>query len=350
VIILAKPFKTLDEQIDILTKRNLIIESRDRAKYLLTKNSYYSVINGYKGIFLKPKNSPADEDIFEDNTTLEDIIDLHLFDKKIRNELSFALGNIEDTLSANIAYILAERFGYQQAEYIKESNFKLGRRTSSGRFERDILIYELKKICRKDEHPMQHYRETHLNVPPWIMVKGATLGTLVYIYKLFKKDEKDYLISRCLGIEIKEIDEELKQFFSKMLDLFRKYRNWTAHGGRIYSHKVKEELPYYPPAYDKFQFPKTRHDAGQGKNDVFALIVAICFFLQSDMHSFIQFEVAFPFHLRKYNETNPNYYYRVIEQMGLPVNYVESISSIRSFTSPTEFLNKVNSANNKIVS
>jgi abortive infection bacteriophage resistance protein len=341
-MILAKPFKTLDEQIEILENRNLIIHSKDRAKYLLTKNSYYSVINGYKGIFLKPKMDEHDEDVFEDNTTLEDIIDIHLFDKKIRNEISFALGNVEDTISANIAYILAERFGDKQEEYIKDSNFKLGRRTNSGRYERNILIYELNKICRSYEHPMKHYRESYQNVPPWILVKGATFGTLVYIYKLFKKNEKDYLISRCLGVPIDNIDEELKQFFSKMLDVFRKYRNWSAHGGRLYNHRVSEELPYYPSAYDKFHFDKSKYDNGQGKNDVFALLIALTFFLKSDSNAYIHLMVGFTHTLKNYSEKNPKYFIRVLEKMGLPFNYYESLSEI-SAVDPVEFLKNVNS-------
>ncbi|MBY0122135.1 Abi family protein [Bacillus sp. S/N-304-OC-R1] len=339
---MTKPFKTLDEQIEILINRNLLIHSKDKAKYLLTKNSYYSVINGYKGIFLKPKINDHDEDIFEDNTTLEDIIDIHLFDKKIRNEISFALGNVEDTISANIAYILAERFGDQQGDYLNASNYKLGRRTNSGRYERDILIYELNKICRSYEHPMKHYRETYQNIPPWIIVKGATFGTLVYIYKLFKKDEKDYLISRCLGVSIEEIDEDLKQFFSKMLDIFRRYRNWAAHGGRIYSHRVSEELPYYPPAYNKFKFDKSKYDKGQGKSDVFSLIVALSFFLKSDFNAYIHLLVGFTHTLKNYSEKNPKYYIRVLENMGLPFDYYESLSEITDLNH-ADFLSKINS-------
>lgn len=340
---MAKPFKTLDDQIDILIERNLIIISRDKAKYLLTKNSYYSVINGYKGIFLKEETNHG-EDVFEDYTTLEDIIDLHLFDKKIRNEISFALGNVEDTLSANIAYILAERFGHKEEDYIKSSNFKLGRKTKSGRYERDILIFELRKICRSTEHPMKHYRDSYENVPPWIMVKGATLGTLVYVYKLFKKEEKDYFISRCLGVSAEEIDEELKQFFSKMLDFFRKYRNWAAHGGRMYNHKVKEELPFYNLAYNKYNFDKTKHDKGKGKSDIFALLVALTFFLKTDITSYIHLMVGFTHTLKTYSEKNPKYYIRVLGKMGLPFDYEESISKLTDIDH-TVFLEKVNSSN-----
>lgn len=345
---MSKPFKSLDDQIDILINRNLVIGTRDSAKYLLSKNSYYSVINGYKDIFLKSKTTEFEEDEFEDGTTLEDIIELYLFDKKIRNEVMSALGSVEETLSANIAYILGERFGYKQGEYIAHKNFKLGKRIQNGRFkgrfDRDYLIHELNKICHSEEHPMRHYREKYNDVPPWIMVKGATLGTLVYIYKLFKKDEKEYLISRCLGIAVEEIDENLKEFFSKMLDVFRKFRNWAAHGGRIFSHKVKEELPYYQPAYATFKFEKEKYNTGQGKNDFFALVVALNFFLQSDRYAYAYFKVGIPFHLKNFGEKNPLYYLRVLEHMGLPFNYYEALATKSQFNHK-KFLDNVDSSN-----
>jgi abortive infection bacteriophage resistance protein len=323
VIYLSKPFKTLDEQIDILIKRNLIIPDINEAKFLLTRDSYYSVINGYKGIFLKEKINQTDEDIFEDGTTLNDIISLHDFDKSIRNEILSVLEVIESTLSANIAYIFAERFGDQEEEYLKPENFKLGYLTRSGRYQREILLDNLITICQSNDHPMRHYREKHMNVPPWILVKGATFGNLVNIYKLFKKDEKEYLISRCLGMSVTEIDGKLKEFFNKVLDVLNRYRNWAAHGGRIYSHKVREELTFYLPAYARFKWPREKYNKGKGKSDILALCVAVCFFLKGDRKAYIYFVAGISYFLREYSKTNYEYYLKVVDEMGLPYNYEE---------------------------
>ena len=43
-----KPFKTLDEQIQILKDRKLLIEDNKFAKHALLTFSYYNLINGYK--------------------------------------------------------------------------------------------------------------------------------------------------------------------------------------------------------------------------------------------------------------------------------------------------------------
>jgi len=55
VEVLEKVFKTLEEQVDLLKNRGLKVEQSD--KKILEIENYYNVINGYKDLFLKKKNS-----------------------------------------------------------------------------------------------------------------------------------------------------------------------------------------------------------------------------------------------------------------------------------------------------
>lgn len=43
-----KPFKSFDEQINILRSRGLIINDVENAKIILSTSTYYELINGYK--------------------------------------------------------------------------------------------------------------------------------------------------------------------------------------------------------------------------------------------------------------------------------------------------------------
>ena len=67
---MEKEFKTIDEQIELLQRRNLHIENENIARKILLNNNYYYLINGYKDVFLN-KNSREEE--FTNGTTLEEI-------------------------------------------------------------------------------------------------------------------------------------------------------------------------------------------------------------------------------------------------------------------------------------
>ena len=47
-----KEFKTYDEQIQLLKSRGLTFVDEDFAKEKLEEENYYSIINGYKDLFL----------------------------------------------------------------------------------------------------------------------------------------------------------------------------------------------------------------------------------------------------------------------------------------------------------
>lgn len=51
-----KEFKTIDEQIQILLGRKLIINDIDKAKAYLLSQNYYNIINGYANFFPHDNN------------------------------------------------------------------------------------------------------------------------------------------------------------------------------------------------------------------------------------------------------------------------------------------------------
>ena len=75
---MEKEFKTIDEQINILKKRNIIINDYEKAYNILSKHNYYYLINGYKDLFL---NKESDIETFITGTKIEEIYALYFFDK-----------------------------------------------------------------------------------------------------------------------------------------------------------------------------------------------------------------------------------------------------------------------------
>ena len=68
-----KPFKTHEEQIEILKSKGLIID--EKAIDVLKRNNYYFLINRYKDIFKVPNTKPV---LFKEGTTFNEILELYL--------------------------------------------------------------------------------------------------------------------------------------------------------------------------------------------------------------------------------------------------------------------------------
>lgn len=47
-----KPYKNLDELVDILIGKGLYIDDKEYAKSVLTTHSYFDLVNGYKHFFV----------------------------------------------------------------------------------------------------------------------------------------------------------------------------------------------------------------------------------------------------------------------------------------------------------
>ena len=56
---MAKPFKTIEQQLDILRSRKLEIDDELAARNALSSYGYYEIVNGYKSFLL---NSLSEEE------------------------------------------------------------------------------------------------------------------------------------------------------------------------------------------------------------------------------------------------------------------------------------------------
>ena len=74
------PFKTIDEQIDILKERNLNFIDKENCKKKLLEYGYYEIVNGFKDFLLKSKNP----DKFNDNETFEHLFAIYELNKNIQ--------------------------------------------------------------------------------------------------------------------------------------------------------------------------------------------------------------------------------------------------------------------------
>ena len=75
-----KIFKTLDEQIEILQCRGLIVNDVDKTREILLRENYF-FISGYRHLFMR---SLKDNEFIK-GTTFEELYATFVFDRRIRN-------------------------------------------------------------------------------------------------------------------------------------------------------------------------------------------------------------------------------------------------------------------------
>lgn len=266
-----KPFKTIDEQIDILkNNRHLAFNNIEAAKDILQRYGYYEIINGYKTPFLNnPKN---DDDGYKASSSFEHIYDLYKLDRDIRRDTLQSLEYFEQTFKQALAYTIADLISESQARYTARSHYNTGKVHHRRRVycDRDRLLKKFSHIVNSNNQPFKHYREDHNNIPPWIMIKGLTFGEAIYWFRLSKPQIRFKTISNLLNIDsilLSTANSQLKinQTIGDLLSLYLNYRNLTAHGGRVYNHRSQRyRLRWLPLIYPNL-IKVNRSDFNHGK-------------------------------------------------------------------------------------
>lgn len=91
-----KDFKTVDEQLDILRSRGLIITDFDIARDFLLRNNYYR-ISGYSLTLRK-------NDIFYNSVSFQNIMDIYNFDYELRHIILQYVEIIEVQMKSLFSY------------------------------------------------------------------------------------------------------------------------------------------------------------------------------------------------------------------------------------------------------
>ena len=197
---IEKNFKNLNEQVDILRFKELIINDENYAKKVLLRENYFFLM-GYRHLFMEPGDKK-----FKNGTTFEELYSLFLFDRSIRNILFKYILVIENNLKSITSYQLSKKYGYRERDYLKEKNFTSD---PSKQAQVNDLLKKMKRQIRVNgaQHSATlHYVSNYGYIPLWILVKVLSFGIvsemyLNYIASYYKKIEKSvYLHKKSDGL------------------------------------------------------------------------------------------------------------------------------------------------------
>lgn len=255
-----KPFKTFDEQLEILNDRGLDINDVEFAKIVLQDISYYTVVNGYKN-FLIPNRS---SDIFIPGTSFDMLYTLHIININFSSVLLKYISYVENSVKCKLAYLVAKNYGvytdYNDLKNINPLDYLCRDNYINSPFRNNTLKSIKKDICGHQAGlSVEHYKNKN-HIPPWIVTTSISLGETIHWYKILKPTLKDELLNYFNSLScLNPLDK--REFFIKSMDLCKEYRNTIAHGNRVFSETFKIELP-------KRQLQDISHDFMNGINIV----------------------------------------------------------------------------------
>jgi len=307
----TKEFKTLDEQVEILKSRGLVISDIEKTKELLLRENYF-FINGYRHIFLK--NSKSSDFIY--GTRFEELYALFQFDRSLRNILFKNLLIVENNFKSVLSYRLSKKYGIKEKDYLKLSNFSSD--TKKVRQVSDVLnkIKRQIKLNGRQHSATLHYLSNYGYVPLWILVKLLSFGMINELYQILKPEDK-------LSIaEYYNLDVETLGIY---IGLLSNYRNLCAHEDIVFEHRTQKNIPD-TKFHRLLEIPLMNDEYIYGKNDIYAVVIMLKSMLnESDFIDFVN-EVSYELSLLD-GRVNSIPQKKVLERMGFPENW-ENISDI----------------------
>lgn len=304
-----KIFKTLDEQVEILKNKGLVIDNVDYAKEILLRENYF-FLNGYRHLFMKS----SDNSMYIPGTKIEELYSLFLFDRKIRNIFFKNILIVENNVKSIISYQLSKKYGYKEKDYLNPNNF-----VNNGAKRKQVsdLISKMKRQIKTNavsHSATQHYVNNYGYIPLWVLVKVLSFGIVSELFSVLKKEDQYEIV------DLYDLDIDV---FSNYLVILSNYRNLCAHEDIMFDNRTQKYIN--DTKYHRIlNIPMMDNEFIYGKNDLYALVIILKSLLKDnevkDMVNEIDKAISnLEFNLRSIPID------KVLDRMGFPDNYMDIV-------------------------
>ncbi len=210
-----KPFKTYEEQADLLFERGMVAD-REELMLRLRDVGYYR-LSGYWHIFKR------EDDSFIQGTSLDEVWDHYTFDRQFKLVVFDAIERVEVFLRTQLAYELAGEsgpFGYVHPESLPNLN----------RSSYDKLMKRCREAYDRSREPFAiHFKNEYSEneLPPyWALVNLMDFGTVLTLYKGAPNGTRKL---------IADLFEVAPRVLDSWLITLNTVRNICAHHGRLWN-------------------------------------------------------------------------------------------------------------------
>lgn len=304
---MEKVFKTLDEQIEILKGKGLVIDDIEYARNIILRENYFFLM-GYRHLFYKSDGSKT----FRDDTNFRELYALFTFDRQLRNIIFKNVLIIENNCKSIFSYVLSHKYGYKENDYLRPQNYV---QSHDKQKQVNDLLRKMKRQIRINggQHDAtKHYINNYGYIPLWVVVKVLSFGITSELYTIMKDVDQ-----REIAKEFHVDPENLLTF----LPILSNYRNLCAHEDILFEHHTQKVIPDNK-YHEALHISKMDDEYMYGKGDVFAVVLIFKYLLSKDDFRLFLNEVSYELdRLAGKLDSIPVYY--VLDHMGFPTNYLE---------------------------
>lgn len=312
---MAKPFKELQEQIEILKSRNLTIDDEENAKECLLLNNYYNIVNCYGKLLTVKK------DTYINGAEFKEMMAIHTFDREIKKVFFVNTQIIENNFKSIVAYFFSLKGNRKPFLYFEQNNFD-GKKP----IETAKLFGDISKIIdnglKDNKSAIYHYYYQHNDIPMWVLVNNMTFGQIIRMYGLLRIDIKNE-INRCVNnyanknlasSTIRLSDSDLYT----ILDNIKNVRNIVAHNNKMFDYLSRYNYPYINEVCKEYGTNQNGN-----RRSVFYTYVMMRLFLNPDQYRIMNNTIA-----NRMKDLNKNLHSisanDVIAKLGFPENWYKT--------------------------
>ena len=249
-----KDFKTLDEQIDILKSRGLLINNETHAKEYLLSQNYYNLINGYANFF------PRSGENYTASTNFNEIRSLYVFEREFKQTLLLAILEDETHLRSIFAYRFAEMYQNEPYAYLNIKCYEQNKILSATKTISNLSQTILNHNKYHKNGSIAHYVKKYNHVPIWVLINYVNFGELRHLLLHTKKDLQNNVAKDFTGFINQNIPDNTEPFppetLNSFLDNMNEIRNICAHNNRLLGFRCRQSTKHWPPLHDKYNINK----------------------------------------------------------------------------------------------
>jgi len=305
-----KVFKSIDEQIDILKSRGLIINDIEKAKEILLRENYF-FINGYRHLFMNSRK----ENKFIEGTTFEELYAMFTFDRRLRNIFFKNLLIVENNMKSIISYQLSKKYGIKEKDYLNPKNFTQD--NIKVRQVHDVLnkVKRQIRVNGRQHSATMHYMTNYGYIPLWILVKVLSFGIIGELYDILADSDQIDIAN------LYNLDPETLEVY---LSILSNYRNLCAHEDILYDHRTQKMIPN--SKYHKMlNIDIVDDEYIYGKNDLYSVIIIMKEMLtDEEFRDFIN-EVSYEMDIL-HGKVDSLPISRILNNIGFPSNWRQIIN------------------------